>query len=98
MMMISKIVESYTQGDVTFCEDVNGNLFQQIAGGKVFPVKDGKISYKTIFTKGKYTVKYNLNGVYGFSIWLNGRNLEDRFWSLVDAQKAVNEWIILDKD
>ncbi|MGU8835832.1 hypothetical protein ACSW8S_16015 (plasmid) [Clostridium perfringens] len=66
-------------------------FYQNIGDGEIIPLKDGDIRYKKIKTVNGYTIKYNLNGVYGFSLWKGTRNLEDRFWSIEEAEKAAKE-------
>lgn len=74
--------------DVTFYEE-NGKLYQRIKNGEIFPVKNGKIGYKKIKKIKNYIIKYNTNGIYGFSIWKNNVNLEDRYWSLSKVEKFI---------
>lgn len=54
-------------------------------------IKDGKIRNRETERYKGFTIKFNLNGVYGFSIWRGSVNLEDRLWSIEDAKNAINE-------
>ena len=85
-----KLVE--IKGDIKFYEDPKGKLYQQIADNNIYRVVDGKIKHKKIKSCGDYSIVYNLNGVYGFSIKDNktGFILEDRFWSLKEVNAALN--------
>lgn len=77
------------RGEVIFQADNKGKLFQKIGDGEPFKVKDGKIAYKRIKTVSGLDIKYNTNGVYGFSIWRGKTNLEDNFWTLADAERMA---------
>lgn len=77
------------RGEVVFQADSKGNLFQKIGDGEPFKVRDGRISYKRIKTVSGLDIKYNTNGVYGFSIWRGKTNLEDNFWTLADAERMA---------
>lgn len=85
------------KGDITFYENERGKLFQQIQDGDIFPVKDGKMSYKLIQSMGQYSVKYNLNGVHGFSVFKGSTSLEDRFWNVQDAISCLKRFYDMDK-
>ena len=84
-----KLIEN--KGDVKFFKNENGILFHQIQNEKIEKVVNGKLKFKGIKTVGKYTIKYNKNGVYGFSIWNKTNNLEDRIWTLKDAARIAEE-------
>jgi hypothetical protein len=79
------------KGDIKFLEDERGNLFQQIAEGLPFKVVDGSMKYKGIKTVNGKTIKYNLNGVHGFSIWDKHTNFEDNIWILSEAERIATE-------
>ena len=55
------------------------------------PLRNGKIAYRTIKSFHGYTIKFNTNGVYGFSIWRGNDNLEDRLWSIKQCEKIIKE-------
>lgn len=87
-----KLIE--TKGQVKFYEDNNGEQYQELLDfDEILKVVDGDIEYKTVISS-KLTpvvVKYNLNGVYGYSIWKDDICLEDRFWSIQETYKAIKE-------
>lgn len=56
-------------------------------------IKDGKIRNREIKKYKGHTIKYNLNGVYGFSIWKGKTNLEDNLWSIAECEKAIDEML-----
>ena len=80
-----------TKGDIKFYEDKNGKLYQQIQESEIFKVKDGSITYKTIKQVNGYIIKYENNGCDGFSIFKGKTNLEDRIWTLAEAERIANE-------
>lgn len=84
-----KITETY--GDVIFYENEKGKLFQSIDGGdNIFPVKNGKVGYKHIKKVGEVSIKYDLCGCYGFSIFSKtGICLEDRIWTMKEAEETA---------
>lgn len=53
------------------------------------PLRNGKISYQTIKSIHGYTIKFNTNGIYGFSIWRGNNDLEDRFWSIARCEQVI---------
>jgi len=79
------------KGDIKFFKDEKGKLYQQIGDGEVFRVKDGNITYKSIKKVNGYSIKYNNNGVYGFSVFKGRENLEDRIWTLAEAEQIARE-------
>lgn len=84
-------------GDIAFYEDSEGNQFQQIKTGELFPVVDGEMQYKEIYTLGNYTLKYNLNGVDGFAIFKGEGILEAGVWNLKDAIASMEEFHSMDR-
>lgn len=80
-----KLIE--TKGDVQFYEDESGKLFQKLGSEPIEEVVNGDIVYRQIEKLDNYSIEYNLNGVYGYSIVSNstGVRLEDRIWSLDNA-------------
>ena len=80
-----------TKGDIKFFKDEKGKLFQQIQEGEIFKVKDGNIANKTIKKVNGCNIKYNLNGVYGFSVYKGNTNLEDRIWTIAEAERIAKE-------
>ncbi|MDD4779215.1 MAG: hypothetical protein PHT02_01235 [Tissierellia bacterium] len=96
-MTTEEIIKQYnlklteTNGDIKFYENEKGNQYQQIQDGEIFKVKDGSISYKAIKQINGCIIKYNTNGIYGFSVFKGGKNLEDRIWTLVEAERIAKE-------
>jgi len=80
-----------TKGDVKFFKDEKGKLYQQIGEGEIFKVKDGNITYKTIKKVNGYTIKYENNGICGFSVFKGKENLEDRIWTIEEAEQIAKE-------
>lgn len=58
------------------------------------PLRNGKIAYRTIKSFHGYTIKFNTNGVYGFSIWRGTNNLEDRLWSIKQCEEIIKSSIV----
>lgn len=79
------------KGDIKFLENEKGKLFQQIKDGEPFRVANGAMRHKPIKKVNGYQIKYNVNGVHGFSIWTGGRNLEDCIWTIAEAERIANE-------
>jgi hypothetical protein len=52
---------------------------------------NGSIKNKNIKTYKKHTIKFDLNGTCGFSIWRGKTSSEDRIWSISAAEKAIDE-------
>ena len=75
-----------TKGDVCFFLNEKNKMFQQIGSGEMLPVKDGKITYKPIKKVGLVEIKYQLNGMNGFSLFKGRTLLEDNIWSLERAE------------
>ena len=84
-----KLIE--TKGDIKFFKDEKGKLYQQIGDGEIFKVKNGNITYKAIKKVNGYNIKYNVNGIYGFSVFKGKQNLEDRIWTLAEAEQVARE-------
>lgn len=80
-----------TKGEVKFFVTETCELYQQIGDGEIFKVKDGKISYRPIKQVNGYNIKYNTNGVYGYVIFRGKTALEDRIWTLADAERIAKE-------
>ncbi|HEY4755802.1 MAG TPA: hypothetical protein VIH28_07105 [Ignavibacteriaceae bacterium] len=79
------------KGDVTFLADAKGRLFQQIGSNEPFKVKEGKISYRHISTKNGIEIKYNTNGVWGFTLFKREKAMEDNIWTLAEAERISEE-------
>ena len=90
---IMKLMLLEQKGDVKFYENEKGILFQQLQGGDgdIFKCKDGKIVYRPIKQVNNYAIKYNTNGCYGYTIFRSKTALEDRIWTLQDAERIANE-------
>lgn len=80
-----------TKGDITFCEDEKGKLHQRIMMRPIFPVTDGKMQYKHIQSIGHVDIKYNTNGVHGFTIFIGDSAVEDNIWKLNKAIEVAEE-------
>lgn len=79
--------------NVVFYTDDRGIMWQELLERPdkgVFKVKDGAIGYMLLNTKGKYSLKYNLNGIYGYTIMRGTDILEDNIWSYKQAQHILN--------
>ncbi len=55
------------------------------------PLKSGSISYVSIQQYKGHTIKFEKNGVCGFSIWKDKTPLEDRLWSIKKCKEAIDE-------
>jgi hypothetical protein len=78
------------KGDVVFSKR-GAFSYQKILNDAPIKVLDGKIKYKTIRKYKGYTIKYNLNGVYGFSVWKNNTCLEDGFWKIKEVKECIDD-------
>lgn len=58
------------------------------------PLRNGKIAYRTIKSFHGYTIKFNTNGLYGFSIWRGNNALEDRLWSIKQCEEIIENLAI----
>lgn len=58
------------------------------------PLRNGKIAYRTIKSFHGYTIKFNTNGIYGFSIWRGNNDLEDRLWSIKQCEEIIKSSIV----
>ena len=84
------------KGDIEFYEEVNSKKqFQKIPEMALLPVVDtldtGVHEYQLIESFQGISIKYDLAGVYGYSIWSGDRCLEDRFWYLEQVRESVKE-------
>ena len=80
------------KGDVRFYEDIDtGMQYQYVSIIGLTPIVDGEIKYETIKTFGDISIRYNLNGCYGYSIWSGNRCLEDNYWNIEQAEDVVTE-------
>lgn len=80
------------KGDIKFYEDTNTQReYQQLPITGLIPVIDGEMRYQIIKTYGDISIRYNLNGCYGYSIWSGEKCLEDNFWVLDAVDNAVEE-------
>jgi hypothetical protein len=70
-------------------EFANGQFLIEL--GKFFKLHNGNIRYKNIKSYKKHTIKFNLNGVSGFSIWKGKTCLEDRIWSISRCEEIIKE-------
>ena len=56
-----------------------------------FKLTDGFIQYKLIRLYKGRDIKFNTNGVHGFSVWKNKLCLEDGFWSIEECETYVDQ-------
>ena len=68
------------KGDIEFYEDSKGTLYYRIGKNDISKVKDGKIAYMIMGKVNGFIIKYEKNGVHGFSIWKGNVCLEDNLW------------------
>ena len=54
-------------------------------------LKNGSMTYKSIRHFRGYEIKFNTNGVTGFSIWKGKTCLEDRLWSIDKTECAIEQ-------
>ena len=85
------------KGDITFYKDEEGKLFQQYKTGDIFPVREGEIVYKTLKTLGDFSLKYNLNGLYGFAIFKGDELFEKNYWTAKYALNWFMKFYLVDK-
>ena len=58
---------------------------------KFIKLTNGKMNYNFIRNFKGASIKFNANGVQGFSIWKDNKIIEDRFWSINKAETFINE-------
>lgn len=80
---------------VKFYENEEGEQYQQLVDfdDEIYKVANGKMQYlhiRDIDSDDNLEIKYNLNGIFGYSIWANGKCLEDDFWSYDEVLKVAN--------
>lgn len=76
--------------DVRFFEDKKGHRYYSLQEGPIEPVVKGATQYQEIDQLNGFSIKYELNGYEGFSVWDSwNRMVRDQFWSL----KAVRQYI-----
>lgn len=91
-MHIHTLVEQTRKGDVIFyAHRQTGKLYQSLGGAEPFSVRDGSITYKTLTRVGKYHVKYNNNGVYGYAVADGLVILEGNIWSYAQAVQIATQ-------
>lgn len=84
-MSFDDIIRTYnlyltaTRGEVKFYRDTVTNKEYQFVNGEFIKVKDGSIAYKFLKQINGYKIKYNTNGLYGFTIF---RGYTIRRWNL----------------
>lgn len=84
-----KLIE--TKGDVKFYKNENNKLYQQIGDGDIFKCHDGAVTFKPIKQVNGHLIKYDNNGIYGFTIFRGKIALEDRIWSFAEAERIARE-------
>ena len=73
-----------------FFEDKKGHRYYSLQEGPIEPVVKGATQYQEIDQLNGFSIKYELNGYEGFSVWDSwNRMVRDQFWSL----KAVRQYI-----
>ena len=96
-MSFDDIIRTYnlclteTKGEVKFYRDTVTNKEYQFVNGEFIKVKDGNIVYKFIRQVNGYKIKYNTNGLYGFTIFRGSTPFEDGIWSLKHAIEIAYE-------
>ncbi len=96
-MSVDEIIKSNnlqlleTRGEVRFYKDFISNKEYQLVNGEFIKVKDGKITYKYLKQVNGFIIKYNTNGLYGFTIFKGSTPLEDRIWSFKHAIEIACE-------
>lgn len=75
-----------TKGEVSFFSDEKGNIYQKIDVGT--PFKTGaELLY--MGAKNGHTIKYNTDGVSGYSIFKDDELVKDKIWTLREADEKV---------
>ena len=87
--MNKKLLE--IKGDVEIYENEEGKEIHEIATGDIVEIKDGDIKYFLIERIGIFDIKYNVNGIYGYSVFRADTCLEDRIWDLEQAREFALE-------
>ena len=85
---------TYTEsnGDVHYYKNkLTGRENQQLGSGEIFPIRNGKPSYKPVQKVGKLDIKYHNNGIHGFTIFRGKMPLEDNIWLFRDAERIAKE-------
>ncbi len=82
-------IEKDDNGDVKFYEDEAGNLYQTINGGDPFKVVEGRMKYILVKHIGRYNIKYNTNGLHGYSVWQGKTCWGDNWWAYEYAENWV---------
>lgn len=80
-----------SKSDVHFYHDSKGKMYQQLGVGPIYPVKNGKITYRFIANVYGLDIKYQNNGVNGFSIFKGKKLMEDNIWLYSDASRIATE-------
>ncbi len=87
-----------TTGDINFFKDSNEAWYQQICQGDIEKVLDGAITYRIVERCEDYSIRYELNGTTGFSVWQNETNLKDGFWTLKEANDCLGRFLLEEKE
>ncbi len=96
-MSVDEIIKSYnlqlveTRGKIRFYKDLITNKEYQLVNGEFIKVKDGNITYRYLKQVNGFTIKYNTNGLYGFTIFKGSMPLEDGIWSFKHAIEIACE-------
>jgi len=94
-MKTSKIISGFDfleeRGDATFYCDAKGNLFYKLGSEDLKKVKNENITYRHISTVKGVKIKFENNGVHGFSLFRRGILMEDNIWTMVDAERIAKE-------
>ncbi len=80
-----------TKGDIKFYKHPVSGKEYQLVNGEFIKVKDGNITYKYLKQVNGFTIKYNTNGLYGFTIFNGNTPLEDGIWSFKQAIEIACE-------
>ena len=93
MLEQSKSLELIEEkGDISFYEDKRTKKqYQKVPCMGLVPVVDGDMQYQIVESFSNISIRYNLNGVHGYSIWGNEICYEDNFWSVEQTREVVEE-------
>lgn len=86
-----------TKGDVSFFKNDKGKLYQKLGAQDIYPVANGKITFRYISTVRGIDIKYQNNGCNGFTLFKGKTILEDNIWEYAKAERIAKELTINDK-
>jgi len=106
---LEKLSINYT--DAEFLNNFFKNTFVNLKGlvinfnegsyllehSEFYKLTDGSIKNKLIRKFKGRDIKFNTNGVYGFSVWKNNVCLEDRMWSIDECEDYIEQSVKIEK-